>query len=232
MVLAADLADDREWRPVNRGAEGIARLSLMLRSASFHPLGGRSDNFRSENSVAFKINNLIASHPSKKGVGARTSAAERPVVERFIADRSVMKRVASGIRERVRQGTEQVGDAEALYRKESSPAEAGAVECSSRPEPCGGGRAGTCLVDDDTHAFLVGKAVVQDESLDCTVCGFDFESVYGKAGHGYIEIHRSSLSSEASSVKRGVAMVCANCHRILHRGAGMTVEALRGEISP
>lgn len=231
MILAADLADDREWRPVNRGAEGITGLSSMLRSASFHPRSGRNDNFRSENSVALKVNNLIASHPSKKGVGARTSAAERPVVERFLANRSAMKRVASRIRERVRQGAEQEGDAEIFYREETASVEANAVERLERPEPSGGGPGGVCQVDDDTHAFLVGRAVVQGESLDCTVCGFDFERVYGKAGHGYIEVHRSSPSPEVSRVKSDDVMVCANCHRMLHRGTGMTVENLRSAIS-
>ncbi len=63
-----------------------------------------------------------------------------------------------------------------------------------------------------------------DGGLPCEVCGFDFASAYGVNGEGYIEAHHRVPLSEAG--EGGVrtnpadfAMVCANCHVLLHRGA-------------
>lgn len=58
--------------------------------------------------------------------------------------------------------------------------------------------------------------------LKCDVCEFDFSAVYGPLGHGFIEAHHtiplSKLAEETRQTLRDLAMVCANCHRMLHRG--------------
>lgn len=55
----------------------------------------------------------------------------------------------------------------------------------------------------------------------CEVCGFNFEEFYGKLGAGYIEMHHLIPLSERKRVHGitvdGVRMVCANCHRVLHK---------------
>jgi hypothetical protein len=54
----------------------------------------------------------------------------------------------------------------------------------------------------------------------CTVCGFEFGKIYGKHGDGFIEFHHLIPLSEggrATSIK-DIVPVCANCHRMLHRG--------------
>jgi putative restriction endonuclease len=57
--------------------------------------------------------------------------------------------------------------------------------------------------------------------LFCEACKFDFEKKYGSIGNGFIEVHHTIPVSE---LKRGaktriadLALVCSNCHRILHR---------------
>jgi hypothetical protein len=60
--------------------------------------------------------------------------------------------------------------------------------------------------------------------LRCEVprCGFDFAATYGRLGIGYAQVHHlRPLSSlyEASEVKlKGLMIVCANCHVMIHRG--------------
>lgn len=54
-------------------------------------------------------------------------------------------------------------------------------------------------------------------------CGFDFEKVYGDKGEGYGHVHHLVPLSQAgaegvSNSIDGVAVVCANCHAIIHRG--------------
>jgi hypothetical protein len=55
----------------------------------------------------------------------------------------------------------------------------------------------------------------------CQVCGFDFGKTYGAIGDGFIEVHHIkplSLSNIRTIVTlEDVAVVCSNCHRILHR---------------
>jgi hypothetical protein len=60
--------------------------------------------------------------------------------------------------------------------------------------------------------------------LVCEVlhCKFDFSKVYGELGAGFAEVHHRIPLSEAPKKGRRVrladlAIVCANCHRMIHR---------------
>jgi len=57
--------------------------------------------------------------------------------------------------------------------------------------------------------------------LFCQACGFDFGKVYGRFGEGFIEAHHtipvSQLNDKSVSKVEDIALVCSNCHRILHR---------------
>ncbi|KFK96456.1 MULTISPECIES: HNH endonuclease [unclassified Serratia (in: enterobacteria)] len=57
--------------------------------------------------------------------------------------------------------------------------------------------------------------------LCCEACGFDFKEVYGEIGDGFCEVHHLQPLSEADGVVktelRDLAIVCSNCHRIIHR---------------
>lgn len=63
-----------------------------------------------------------------------------------------------------------------------------------------------------------------DGRLRCEVprCGFDFEAVYGTCGAGFAHVHHLKPLAEAAgpAVTRldDLAVVCANCHAIVHRG--------------
>jgi 5-methylcytosine-specific restriction protein A len=58
----------------------------------------------------------------------------------------------------------------------------------------------------------------------CQACGFDFEQTYGDLGSDFIEVHHlkplSSLPRDQATVLNVVtdfAVLCANCHRMIHR---------------
>jgi len=56
----------------------------------------------------------------------------------------------------------------------------------------------------------------------CMACGFDFEQKYGERGSKFIEVHHikpiSSLEEETRvDPKTEMAVVCSNCHRMIHR---------------
>lgn len=71
--------------------------------------------------------------------------------------------------------------------------------------------------------------------LVCEVCEFDFLEYYGELGADFIECHhRTPLSSLKVSSKTSLAdlaLVCANCHRMLHKKIDvLSIEDLKGLI--
>lgn len=67
----------------------------------------------------------------------------------------------------------------------------------------------------------------------CKGCGFNFRELYGERGADYIEVHHlkpiSSLGgAELVDPKTDMTVLCANCHRIVHRRTQvLTLEELR-----
>lgn len=68
---------------------------------------------------------------------------------------------------------------------------------------------------------LVKQFKASLESLECSICGFDFKTAYGLVGEGFIEAHHiiplSSLKRGKTLSIQDLAAVCSNCHRMLHR---------------
>jgi hypothetical protein len=77
------------------------------------------------------------------------------------------------------------------------------------------------------------KRVVLAETgrLACEVCGFDFFEVYGPIGEGFAECHHTFPLWQSNGERRTklseLAVVCANCHRMLHRRPWHTIEELQ-----
>ncbi len=57
--------------------------------------------------------------------------------------------------------------------------------------------------------------------LFCEICGFDFYDTYGEIGEDFIEGHHtvpvSKLEEGQVTKVEDIAIVCSNCHRMLHR---------------
>ena len=74
----------------------------------------------------------------------------------------------------------------------------------------------------ERNAALV-KKVKQRKGCNCEICGANFEQRYGAIGAGYIEAHHlkplASLQSTrvALDPEHDFAVLCANCHRMVHR---------------
>jgi len=71
----------------------------------------------------------------------------------------------------------------------------------------------------------------------CQACDLNFEKVYGSIGRGYIEAHHlvplSQLKGKrvALDPERDFAVLCANCHRMIHRSAYVSdVNAFRQQV--
>lgn len=78
----------------------------------------------------------------------------------------------------------------------------------------------------ERNSALINRAKQMAKSLHgrlfCQCCGFDFERAYGSLGADYIEAHHtkplSELSEDGGETRlEDLALVCSNCHRMLHR---------------
>ena len=107
-----------------------------------------------------------------------------------------------------------------------------------------GKAASTIVAEDDESAFPEGKeryhlhrslerdpAIVRKAKIKrleetgrlyCDVCSLDFQDIYGARGEGFIEAHHTvpvaTLRGSARTKLSDIALVCSNCHRMLHRG--------------
>lgn len=83
------------------------------------------------------------------------------------------------------------------------------------------------------RSAAIVAAAKQRSPLVCEVCGFDFEEAYGEVGRGYIECHHieplNSRSGASAPTRVGdLALLCANCHRMVHRKTKViSIEDLR-----
>jgi predicted HNH restriction endonuclease len=80
------------------------------------------------------------------------------------------------------------------------------------------------------------KRAVQRKTgrLSCEVCNFDFR-IYENLGEGFCEVHHLRPLSEATSVAhtrlKDLVVVCANCHRMIHRyGQARPLSSVRASL--
>lgn len=184
---------------------------------------GDSSLHRGANSVLMKLMNFRSLDPAYKGVGLKKAAKQDKVVWGELAhDRQKLKQTAAAIRAAL--------DSSVL----DAPAQS---EILSDDEVFSEGRVLTYLHKSRERNTKVVKAKInvvlqQTGKLACEVCDFDFYEVYGELGNGFIECHhiRPLAESGAKSDTKisDLALVCPNCHRMLHRSNPLlSVEELR-----
>lgn len=91
----------------------------------------------------------------------------------------------------------------------------------------------------ERNAKLVTRAkelrLQEQGELRCDVCNFSFKEFYGEAGEGFIEAHHlipiSQLTNSSPTKLNEIALVCSNCHRMIHKGKPIfTLEQVKKKI--
>lgn len=105
IILALDLY----FKKINSGASfnrtepEIIELSYLLRLANFHPDNTKSENFRSVDSIVFKLNNIMY---IDKGKGAKNhSDLDLSTYQEFVNDRTNLTILAKKIRTKIFEKT-------------------------------------------------------------------------------------------------------------------------------
>jgi 5-methylcytosine-specific restriction protein A len=75
------------------------------------------------------------------------------------------------------------------------------------------------------------QVLARTHELRCEACSLDFRETYGDRGMGFCEAHHvnplSDDDREVLTLLDDLAILCSNCHRMIHRKPFMTVEELR-----
>lgn len=230
LILACDLVVTNGWSAVRANDSRAHELSELLRSLPENSNELEDPKFRSAGSVKAKTNNLVTARDSYHGKGTRGSALDEVIVQRFEQNKAGMQALARILRDDARtlwSGGDGFVD-EALLR----PAAPSGLGTTSAAE----GRERLVRVisrerDPKLRAAKILHTTQVTGGLGCEVCGFDFQEVYGDRGRDYAEVHHVTplhVSGEVETLLEDLAVLCANCHRMVHRGrTWLTPDQLR-----
>jgi 5-methylcytosine-specific restriction enzyme A len=226
VILACDLVAQNSWHQLEDSDPRVVELSTLLQGLPLHPLHTRLENFRNTNGVARKTADIATAHPDYRGVRTHGGATDRRAIAAFMADPAEMHVRAQALREAAMRGELANLDGSADREDDDGAAEGGLlVRLHVSRERSRGLR-----------RRKIENARRNGQPIACEVCGFDFEQTYGNRGRGYIECHHivplHALGSRRTLL-RDLALVCANCHRMIHvRSPWLTPKQLRAAIPP
>jgi 5-methylcytosine-specific restriction protein A len=204
----------------------VIQLSNLLNQLPIHEPALRKTDFRNPQGVSMKLGNFLSLDPEYKGTGLhRIGKLDRMVWEEFSNDANILNQIATSI--------DKWG--KSLIASETDYAID--IEDDEFVE----GRILTRIhksKERSTNAVKKKKRKVLRETgkLICEVCAFDFAHIYGEIGYGFAECHHlmpvSQLDENHKTQLAELAIVCANCHRIIHKSRPMlSIAELRAVIS-
>lgn len=209
IILACALAESNGWRQVYDTDDRAKELSQLLQSTAIHSLP-RHPDFRNPAGVGQKTRNIVDKHPDHHGSRSNGSHRDEEVLREFLTDPIRMRAMAVRIRELL---TTMDPDSIELPDLDTvdMPAGEGGVTLRSHLGRERNPKLRRRKIDDTKLRGL---------PIACEVCTFDFGRTYGPRGLDYIECHhRTPLHITGATQTRlaDLALLCANCHRMIHR---------------
>ncbi|MEU0286213.1 HNH endonuclease [Streptomyces sp. NPDC006147] len=190
----------------------MIELSALLQTMPIHPEEVRTELFRNPNGVARKTADITSRHPDYRGKPTNGNALDVEVMNDFLARPAEMAKVARRIRDGLTTGEFQDLPQEAEEEDDYSAPEGRLLIRRHKSRERGKG----------LRKRKIDAVLCQGRQLACEACGFDFEATYGPRGAGYIECHHVVPLHEAGEGRTrlsDLALICANCHRMIHRRA-------------
>lgn len=214
---------------VSTNAE-IINLSKILNKLPLHSNHIKNSDFRNPNGVAMKLSNFTAIDPNNPAKGLdRSSKLDKQVFYEFKDNRDILKNISDLI---IKASSDnvlsskiyQIEDGSEVYIKEAVEGEIIFKLHKVRER-------NHKLVDSKKQQILK-----ENGKLACEVCDFDFNEKYGEIGKGFIECHHkqqlSTYNNNQKTILDDLALVCSNCHRMLHRfPEDMSIERLKSQIN-
>ncbi|OEJ52009.1 HNH endonuclease [Streptomyces agglomeratus] len=214
VILACHLVMANSWKGLDAQDARVIELSALLQLLPIHAEADRNEKFRNPNGVARKTFDIATRHPDYRGKPTNGGALDVEVMHEFLARPDEMTEAARLIRQGITTGELQdlaPTDDDELDDEVSAPEGRLLLRRHRARERNKGLR-----------KKKIATVLRQGGSLACEACGFDFEKVYGDRGAGYIECHHVVPLHEAGEGRTklsDLALICANCHRMIHRRA-------------
>lgn len=214
VLLALDLYRNLRLEEMSKKNSKVIELSEFLNKMPIHENQAENEKFRNPTGVELKLANVKAIHPDFEGKGLSSySKKDKEVFFEFMGKNDKLHSIANKIKETVSNEDithklSQITDEE----DNDYSAKAGKVIYKLHK-----------LRERDSKINSKKKAQYLEKygKLDCEVCQFDFYKTYGDLGKGFIEAHHrvplSEIDGEKITVLEDLALVCSNCHRMLHK---------------
>jgi 5-methylcytosine-specific restriction protein A len=210
------------WRPRQPppGHPDLLELSDLLQRLTIHPLTARLVKFRNANGARRKVGDFTNPDPNYMGKGTDRGRAS----------------IGSGRGSRTILSNSLQRFSESRRRRPAKRPSCRPRRTSLRRSRVGSSSASTASVSVTQGSSSERSSTPSSEHgpLACEACGLDFAAVYGELGDGFIECHHTvplALGSVRKTSLADLALVCSNCHRMLHRSTEpLAVEALRSVI--
>lgn len=208
LILALDLYFRHPPSSIGQEHPEVVALSDLLNSLPIHIDRPDAEHFRNPNGVYMKLCNFLRFDPDYHGKGlTRGSRLEKEIWDCYAGDRLLLGQLADAIR----RGQPIVTVQATIDEEEDEFPEGRIIYRLHRSR--------------ERNRELVrqakARAKARDGRLLCLVCKFNFEERYGALGVDFIECHHtrplSELTEERPSRLDEVALVCSNCHRMIHR---------------
>ena len=224
VILALDLYLKSGRKQLAPTDPKIIELSRILNQLPIHDKEIRNADFRNPRGVSMKLGNFLGIDPKYKSKGLKRGAKmDREVWNEFSNDPYLLARLAATIRNNigaVYESSEKYGDASDEGEDEFAEGKIQTRLHKHRE------RSRTIVNKKKRNVFKeTGK-------LECEACGFDFAKKYGDLGSRFAECHHkiplADLKKEHKTRLSDLAILCANCHRMIHKSRPMlTVSELR-----
>jgi len=221
LVLVADAVSRNGGHGIRASSNEARVLSELLRRGQLHPGVDLPTNFRSASSIQRKSYDIQTANPEYRGVPTRGGRLDRMIAEAFRSDPEGMRATAAAIRDVLAGGADLPMDA---VPYDSEAEEGGILEYRARRYER----------DRGLRDRKIANVRASGAPIACEVCSFDFGAVYGERGAGYIEVHHKRplhVSGRVRTTSDDLALLCANCHRMCHRGRWITPGELAALLS-
>jgi 5-methylcytosine-specific restriction protein A len=211
LILALDLYFRHNPVSISKTHAAVVELSVILNKLGERLGRVQNEKFRNSNGVYMKLCNFLRLDPQYKGTGLQAGGKlEEEVWKQFSSHRGDLRTLAHTIM--------------AIVKNEAQSLAAVGDE-NEEQEFCEGAALYRTHLSRERSRELVRRAKETAKArhgwLACQACGFDFCVVYGTLGDGYIECHHtvpvSELSPGSKTRVEDIALLCANCHRMVHR---------------
>lgn len=195
----------------SKTSKEILELSKFLNQLRTETGVVGDDDFRNTNGVYLKLMNFRRFDPDYKGKGMERGGKDEEVVWNLYAGQpDELHKLAYTIRSFVTSKDEPLAIQSAAMEEEEGDEGRILTRIHRYRERDGG------LVQRKKEQFQKTNG-----HLTCEVCGFNFSRLYGRRGDGFIECHHTKPVSELKPNEKTkvseLALVCSNCHRMVHR---------------